>query len=62
MRHTKVQVLEQFRYNWAVFVKQEPQRKGDVVAKREYWNNFVDSLNKQGYVSDNQANNWTNPF
>ena len=62
MRHTKTQVLDQFRYNWKVLIKQQPQWKGDAIAKRESWNNFVDSLNKEGLVSDNQANNWTNPF
>ena len=63
MRHyTKAQVLEQFRYNWKVATMQNPRLKGDVVAKREDWNNFVDALNKDGYVSDNQAYNWTNPF
>ena len=62
MRHTKAQVLDQFRYNWKVAVISDKSLKGDAIAKREYWNNFVDSLNKEGLVSDNQANNWTNPF
>ena len=55
-------VLAQFRYNWSVAVAQNPSLKGDTVAKREDWNNFVDMLNKDGYVSDNQAYNWSNPF
>jgi len=62
MRHTKAAILQQFRYNWKVFVKQEPQWKGDVVAKREKWNNFTDMLCKEGYITENQYNNWTNPF
>jgi|TARA_B100002019_G_C21212390_1_gene570129 hypothetical protein len=62
MRHTKAQVLDQFRYNWKVAVISDKSLKGDAIAKREYWNNFVDSLNKEGLVSDYQANNWTNPF
>ena len=41
---------------------QQPQWKGDTIAKREAWNDFVDMLNKEGYVSDSQAYNWTNPF
>tara|TARA_B100000927_G_C16467712_1_gene470335 strand:- start:588 stop:782 length:195 start_codon:yes stop_codon:yes gene_type:complete len=61
-RATKQEVLTQFRYNWKVATMQNPRLKGDVVAKREDWNNFVDALNKDGYVSDNQAYNWTNPF
>ncbi len=62
MRHTKAQVLDQFRYNWKCATLQDKSLKGDVIAKREYWNNFVDMLNKEGYVSNYQANNWTNPF
>ena len=60
--HTKAQVISQFRYNWKVFTMQQPQWKGDTIAKREAWNDFVDMLNKEGYVSDSQAYNWTNPF
>jgi hypothetical protein len=59
---TKVQALEQFRYNWKVFTKQQPKWKGDVIAKRESWNNFVDALNREGYISDRQAMTWDNPF
>ena len=62
MRHTKAQVLSQFRYNWKVATLANPSLKGDKIAKREDWNNFVDALNKEGYVSDSQAYNWTNPF
>jgi len=62
MRCTKAQVLQQFRFNWQVYVKQNPYRRGDVICKREAWNNFVDRLNEEGYVTDNQAYNWTNPF
>ena len=62
MRCTKAQVLQQFRFNWQVYVKQNPNRRGDVICKREAWNNFVDRLNEEGYVTDNQAYNWTNPF
>jgi len=39
-----------------------PDIKGDTVMKREAWNNFVDSLNKEGYVTNSQAFNWSNPF
>ena len=59
---TKVQALQQFRYNWKVLTKQQPKWKDDVIAKRESWNNFVDALNKEGYISDNQAMRWDNPF
>ena len=41
---------------------QQPKWKDDVIAKRESWNNFVDALNKEGYISDRQAMTWDNPF
>lgn len=59
---TKAAALEQFRYNWKVLIKQQPKWKDDVIAKRESWNNFVDALNQEGYVSDSQAFRWSNPF
>ena len=59
---TKVQALQQFRHNWNVHIKQQPKWKDDVIAKREGWNNFVDALNKEGWVNDHQAMNWSNPF
>ena len=62
MRHTKAQVLEQFRYNWSVLTKQQPQWKGDTIAKREAWNDFTDMLCKDGDITMNQYNNWSNPF
>ena len=36
--------------------------KGDRIAKREAFNNYVDMLNKDGLVADYQACNWSNPF
>ena len=63
MRHyTKAQVLQQFRYNWKVFVKQNPSWRGDTIAKREEWNNFVDMLCKCDEISQRQCDTWTNPF
>lgn len=35
---------------------------GDRIMKREAFNNFVDGLNKDGLVSDKQANTWSNPY
>ena len=62
MRHTKAQVLSQFRYNWKVATLANPNLKGDDVAKRTEWNDFTDALCKEGYISENQYNNWSNPF
>ena len=60
-RMTKKQVVASFRE----MLKGSPTGtllKGDRIAKREAFNNYVDMLNKDGDVTDNQANNWSNPF
>ena len=62
MTTTKQQALSQFRYNWKVITMQHPNLKGDIVWKRTEWNDFTDALCKEGYISENQYNNWTNPF
>ena len=61
-RMTKKEVVEQFRWDWSDFLKSNPSWRGDRIAKREAFNNFVDSLNKDGMVTDYQAYNWSNPF
>lgn len=62
MKTTKKQVLEQFKELWKEAVEHNPKLKGDSIAKREAFNNYVDALNKDGLVTDNQAFNWNNPF
>ena len=62
MRMTKKDVVQQFRWDWSDFLKSNPSWRGDRIAKREAFNNFVDSLNKDGLVTDYQAYNWSNPF
>ena len=42
--------------------KQKHSQKVDKITLRECWNNYVDSLNKDGLVTDKQARTWTNPF
>ena len=54
--------FEQFRYNWKVATIQDKSLRGDVIAKRESWNDFTDMLCKCNEISMNQYNNWTNPF
>ena len=34
----------------------------DIIAKREAWNNWTDSLCKEGLLTDSQYNDWDNPF
>ena len=58
---TKVEVVASFRE----MLKDSPTGtllKGDRIAKREAFNNYVDMLNKDGLVTDYQAYNWSNPF
>ena len=60
-RMTKKQVVASFRE----MLKDSPTGtllKGDRIAKREAFNNYVDMLNKDGMVTDHQAYNWSNPF
>ena len=59
---TKQQVLSEFRELWRDSVSYDPALRGDHVAKREAFNDFVDLLNKQRLVSNDQAFNWSNPF
>ena len=62
MRLTKKQAAQQFRWDWSDFLQSNPNYRGDKVAKRCAFNDFVDALNKDGLVSDYQAYNWSNPF
>lgn len=62
MKLTKKQVLADFREMWNEFLQSEPQWKGDSIAKREAFNNYTDSLCKDGLITDYQYHNWTNPF
>ena len=59
---TKKDAVQQFRWDWADFVKSNPNFRGDSIAKRCAFNDYVDSLNKDGLVTDYQAYNWSNPF
>ena len=61
MRMTKKEVVASFRE----MLKDSPTGfllKGDSIAKREAFNDYVDMLNKDGMVTDYQAYNWSNPF
>ncbi|MAA92296.1 MAG: hypothetical protein CMQ57_02035 [Gammaproteobacteria bacterium] len=62
MSTTKRQALREFKYVWESILSEQPNYKGDSIAKREAFNNFIDSLNEDGEVTDEQAATWTNPF
>lgn len=59
---TKKQVMAWFRELWLEAIKGDPSLRFDAVAKREAFNNYVDSLNKDRIVTDDQAYSWGNPF
>jgi len=59
---TKRQVLTEFRELWRDSVSYHPELRGNHIAKREAFNDFVDLLNKQRQVTNYQAHNWSNPF
>lgn len=62
MKMTKQQAIAQFHDLWMAESHYNPDIQGDTIMKRIAWNYFVDSLNKDGYVTDSQAFNWSNPF
>jgi len=57
VKTTKKQALEEFKQYYL-----EGIPKWDKIAKREAWNNYTDMLCKNGYISNYQYNNWTNPY
>ena len=52
---TKAEALKLFRE-----IDNSP--KGDVVWRREAWNNFTDALCKDRQITSKQYDTWTNPF
>ena len=56
---TKAEAIRDFRMLYKTFGH---YRRGDVVAKRTEWNDYTDALCKEGLITDNQYNNWGNPF
>ena len=59
---TKAKALSTFRELWRYQVSYHRELRGDAVAKREAFNNFIDDLHRQRYITDHQVFNWTNPF
>ena len=62
MSMTKKEVVASFRELWSDFLQSNPNFRGDIIAKRTSFNDYVDGLNKDGLVTDYQAYNWSNPF
>ena len=55
MKLTKKQVLQMFHDNYI-------GARGDVVMRREAWNNFTDALCKSRQITLRQYETWTAPF
>ena len=62
MKITKKEVVAQFRELWAETVSLEPHWRGDSIAKRTAFNDYTDSLCKDGIITTYQYENWSNPF
>lgn len=61
---TKVTALAFFK-SLLIDLKEQgfwPYGEGDKVALREAWNNYTDSLCKDGMITERQYETWTNPF
>lgn len=55
-RITKAEVLDWFRDLIG------DSLRGDKIAKQQAWNDYTDSLCKDGIITNWQYNNWSNPF
>jgi hypothetical protein len=53
---TKIQAVSDFKENYLPFIP-----KNDKPAKRQAWNDFTDMLCKDGEITYNQYQNWTQP-
>ena len=72
VRFTKKQALEQYleaeKNFFNSFVEKYPLKDNskspvyDRLARREAWSIYVDSLQKDGLITEGQAERWANPF
>ena len=61
---TKIQAIEQFKYNWKVYTlrcKREG-KKVTKLAKVFAWQDYTEFLAADGYITEWQRSNWTNPY
>lgn len=58
---TKVEAVKLYKQENAVFIKNCKARKDSVMLRTD-WNDWTDSLCKDGIITENQYNNWSNPF
>jgi|TARA_R110002012_G_scaffold319289_1_gene539311 hypothetical protein len=48
-------------YMPVINAREKVNGKKDMPRRRQLWNDFCDSLNKNGLISDWQAENWSQP-
>ena len=58
---TKKEAEQEFRSCFLDEIRRE-YGKNDKVAIRTGWNDFVDYLQKEGRITERQADTWSNPF
>tara|TARA_B100000424_G_scaffold149305_1_gene113825 strand:+ start:298 stop:504 length:207 start_codon:yes stop_codon:yes gene_type:complete len=64
MKTTKIEAIQQFKYNWKVYTLR-CKREGLPVtklAKVFAWQDYTEFLAADGYITENQRVNWTNPY
>ena len=59
---SKKETVSMFLETWRESISFNRKLRGDAIAKRTAFNDFVDGLNKDGLVSDHQVYTWSNPF
>lgn len=60
---TNKEAISMFNDEWAHYIKfRAPEYKNDIVAKRQGFVDFIDTLHRDGEITDRQVNSWTNPF
>ena len=62
MRMTKVEAVASFRESWSDFYKAIQIGEETALQKDVHLMIMLICLNKDGYVTDYQAYNWSNPF
>ena len=54
----KTKTKKIFNSFWKECIEEMPHLKGDKIAKSEGWANFIDSLCKDGEITEKQYENW----
>ena len=64
-RYTKAEAVEEFKETiLPAIIEKEKQNGGrkDISMRCEAWNNYTDTLCKDGRITPKQYESWTNPF